>query len=167
MNVPNSTYFDKSLCLLLNFESWEAGVPEMERSRCAWSIFFDRIKKYSLEVSASTKTWRKTVLSYCETVCDCVADCVRITRNFTFSACFSWGGDFLWIFLNSVKKMHQAHRDLSISGTPASQLSKSQKRHSDNVRKCELGTFIECTSHIETYQGLHFRRIPQDCHSIR
>ena len=44
--------------------------------------------------------------------------------------------------------MHQAHRDLSISGTPGSQLSKPQKRHSDNVKKCELGTFIECTSHV-------------------
>ena len=104
MNVPNSTYFTKSLCLFWGFKSWEAGVPEMERSRCAWSIFFDRIKKYSLEVSASTKTWRKSVFSYCETVCDCVADCVRITRNFTCSACFSWGGDFLCIFLNSVRK---------------------------------------------------------------
>ena len=44
MNVPNSTYFDKSLCLFMNFESWEAGVPEMERSRCAWSIFLTESK---------------------------------------------------------------------------------------------------------------------------
>ena len=60
MNVARMTFFTSWLCLFTSFKSYEAGVPEMERSRYVWSIFFDRIENYSLEVSTSTKIWRKS-----------------------------------------------------------------------------------------------------------